>query len=1013
MGFYETPRNQVSPADFVYIDSPERDSISTIAGAAFRTENLVGDAFRSEGNLVTALEAQRRSKGVLGLQPKSVFNAWEQISGTVYEEYWDAFAGARSQAETNAIKRDIDARLRDRQILDRAGGRGIAASMIAGFLDIPTLVPGATAYRGATVGSSITRNALRTSATAAAEAVAVEAILHRSQQTRTGEESAFAVGGSIILGGVLGGTVGAFLRKTPSGVQAFDAGAEFLNGKDVVPGIGLDADVRKTEGIGADVVSVRPESSDFDLPTSTAQKVVDYTPSGTTFGFSFIKAQSDVAKKLGVELIDMPFAIRGVDRLDLEPSAETFQSVMLDRVRVEIGRAFKGQYAEYRKQAGIGRLDALTGRVGDGNLTEAEFNRRVAMALRRGDVDEIPEVQAAARYLRAKVIEPLKDKAIKAGLLPEDVEVSTAASYFTRMWDADEIIRRSDEFLARMGAKFRGDFEALRMSGEPGFDLSDLEIKGYADEAAQNVFETLTDRGRIPENFGVTVKVRGPLKERTLNVRDIDFEDFLNNDAEYVINRYARVMTAEIALKDRFGSTDLKQQISDVKNDYRELIQAAPRGEERTKLKQERDRIIERIEAVRDLMRGNYQVGTRSGVPYRVMQSAMTYNFIRALGGLVLSALPDVARIAMQNGMGHFMEGGLRPLASNLKQFKLQAKQARELAGIAEVELNNRLMRIADVADPVGNQTPVENALNSMGALASTLSGGTYWNDFLKGMATQVTTNRLRRLTDSVEDKTFLKRLKVNSRDALAIKDAMNKHGVEVGGVFDPRVDKWPERIRDIYAAALRSDAETVIVTPGLGDKVPAAEHHFWLKPALQFKSFALAAHSRVMLAGLQENQTRFLMSSMTMSSMGMFVYWLKVQSSGREPSENLGTWLAEGIDRSGVFPLIMEVNNVFESIGAPGVYSILSMGEDEASRYAVRSTSGKVLGPTAGLIEDTATVLSRVLAQLNPLASENAKDIKAGDIAALRRLIPFGRHPGFKEYLDLHLVPNLKAGVE
>jgi len=119
--------------------------------------------------------------------------------------------------------------------------------------------------------------------------------------------------------------------------------------------------------------------------------------------------------------------------------------------------------------------------------------------------------------------------------------------------------------------------------------------------------------------------------------------------------------------------------------------------------------------------------------------------------------------------------------------------------------------------------------------------------------------------------------------------------------------------------------------------------------------------------------------------------------------------WIAEGPNRSGTLPLLMEVNKWAESLCAPSVYYALSMGESEASRYAVRSSAGKVLGPTAGLINDLASTLRTGFSKGSELAFGIEGDVTPGDIASMRRLVPFGQHLGVKEYLDLWLVPELQ----
>ena len=147
----------------------------------------------------------------------------------------------------------------------------------------------------------------------------------------------------------------------------------------------------------------------------------------------------------------------------------------------------------------------------------------------------------------------------------------------------------------------------------------------------------------------------------------------------------------------------------------------------------------------------------RNGAPYRVIQAALSFNFVRLLGQVVLSALPDMYRPIMAHGVGHVWAGALKPMMTNVKQYRVTAQQAREMAGISEFALNTRLMSMADIADPSNNRTATENFIQTMSSVASTASGMTIWNDFFKGIATQVTTSRLRKLSDGAADEVFRK----------------------------------------------------------------------------------------------------------------------------------------------------------------------------------------------------------------------------------------------------------------
>ena len=923
MGIYDKPRESVAaPSAFPerVRDEPVRGSV---IGAAFRRENLIGSALSAAPS--GALLDDIAYEASFGAPPEDGFNPWDFLEGTEYEEHSTAFAGARSKDEFDLIAEAIDRELADAQIISQAGGRGVAASMLAGVVDVPSLLPGAAFARGA----GVTVNAARVSLAAGAEAAMVEGILQSMQKTRTGAESAAAIGGSIVLGAILGGGAGAVLRKNAPDTYA--AASRYLDGEDVDIPTQVDRSLDGFDQSLSAAQTARPVASQFDLRTASAQKLTDYTPRGVSFSRSFIGAKSPEAQKVGLQLVESAYAPKGSDDLDLGVSVETAQKIEYDKAAVRIGRAIGDSFNQYRKARSINAVNAAIGRVGPGNLTKHQFNEQVSRALRRGDVHEIPEVQAAAQKLRSEVLDPLKDKSIRLGLLPEDVEVSTAASYLTRMWDSRQLNGRASEFIDRLSAKFADDARRVRASeqtafeqfevnsaaaasarerarlarqsvydetlkadaievsqeqieqildalrtkpkqpqtllqrlamkglkdeggelshldagewhkgkpgqlklineqgmdldsaaelaqqegyivardvrelmekidgelrGEPAFarsdadaaadyqdyidleayaesigitrggtnlskntvkkisanseqtrkaldalsslesrsgpvepratvrDLSDDELASYARADAEDVFRTLTTQDNLPPGLGVTVNARGPFKERTLNVRDVDFEDFLINDAELVLNKHARTVTADVAHAKKFGRADMKDQIETVKADYAKRIQDAKSEKEGRDLAAERDRIVDRLEAARDLLRGNYQMGVKAGTPHRVMQSLMTYNFIRALGGLVVSALPDFYRPVMVHGANAVFGGAVAPLIRNFKKYREVSKALADDAGIFEVALNNRLMSFADITDPISNRTAAERMLDGMGAFASTWSGG-------------------------------------------------------------------------------------------------------------------------------------------------------------------------------------------------------------------------------------------------------------------------------------------------
>ena len=166
------------------------------AKAAFRTENTIG-------SLLSRQDA--------GFDERSIdpdFDPWAEIVDTPYQPYFEQFARARDRAHFEAIKADIDRENQDRKTLAASGIIGQGASMAAGVLDWPSALPGAVVLKTAKGGVSMLKTAGATAAAGTAGAIASESVLQSTQQLRTAEESAMAIGGAAILSGALGAGLG-------------------------------------------------------------------------------------------------------------------------------------------------------------------------------------------------------------------------------------------------------------------------------------------------------------------------------------------------------------------------------------------------------------------------------------------------------------------------------------------------------------------------------------------------------------------------------------------------------------------------------------------------------------------------------------------------------------------------------------------------------------------------------------------------------------------------------------
>jgi len=976
---------------FTYDRAPALGPLNLPAPAAKRDApsffaDTVPAAFRQENLVTNMLLDDLREAGPSS--PMSSEEVLAGIEGTKYAGFLDEFDDVVTTREFDRRKRLIDRELADRQTLADSGVSGFLASMGAGVLDAPSLIPGAAAVRGGSVLASASRVALASGI----EAAGTEAALQGMQQTRTAAESAVAIGGSVVLGGILGAGAAVALGRTEAGRAVFAAAArEIDNNVRIVSDIEAGRIVPEAKSGGA--AAVAPAANEnFLLPTKSAQALLDYTPAGLSFNARMGKSQSAAAKRVGNQLLGNEYAWADIENVNTGASVEY-------RVKTQVDSA-------------IGRLVTDLDRAKkEAGMTRKEFAERVGRAMDNGDLDENPIVIRMAQDIRRNIVEPETQRLIRAGMLDEQTVALgplNAKSYFPQVWIADAIDANTPEFMRRMKAFLRKQPEAMK-----GADEADI------DQIAQEITYKLTNQQHQDDPFNVVIGERGPFKERTLHVNPDDFREFLDKDAEHVLERWLRTTTADRELQETFGDRKMLNVIKEVRDEYDALKAAEGTTEAaRKKLNKERDAVIGAIEAARDIMRGNYMAEAKQSKLYRAAAVAKSVNVATMLGGMTISAFTDAAKHIMTDGLGAAFSEALPALMKDLRAVSLSSAVRKRLAaeaGIYEKVLASRFTEMADVMNPNARRSPFESFVDNMTKATTRLSGVGLWNQWHKQAVIGVTMNKLGRMAKKADlseiDATFLRRNNINTATWNKFADHLKAHGEMVDGQLDPHLEAWPMDLKAEFTAMLRKEADTQITTPGIGDKIPSVERNPSLSLATQFKSFALSAWNKTTLVGLQGDQKAFMQASIFATAFGMFVYYLKSLESPKGASDNPGTWIAEGLDRSGMIPMIFEINNMAERLGIPGIYAALgTLGGDTAqtaSRYQMRSPLGAAFGPSASLLENMFTLGTLPMRYGNAVAE--GKDFNPNStLRAGRNLIPGGRLPGVRGALDLYIMPEL-----
>ncbi|MFN7089987.1 MAG: hypothetical protein ACK4P4_05495 [Allorhizobium sp.] len=552
-------------------------------------------------------------------------------------------------------------------------------------------------------------------------------------------------------------------------------------------------------------------------------------------------------------------------------------------------------------------------------------------------------------------------------------------------------------------------------------DFISPEDRGdYIEDIVSSVYNNLTGKGQgdVPE--WIVPVTRGPLKERTFNIPDEFVEDFLENDMEMILRRYSRTMAAEVELTDKFGRADMKMQMEEIRNEYEDLRRKATTQKERERLVGAEERDVKNLSAFRDMIRGTYRAAEEGSEWSKITRAALTWNYIRLLGGVTLSSLSDAMRLVGVHGVRATMREALPGLVKGVKAAQISRADARSLGAVTERVLQSRLASLADLQDPYRYGTKFDRYLSNASHAFTKATGLGWWNDTMKMMASVMTQNRMMRTALSyagadAREKAYLAYLGIDEDMASRIASQFQKHGMQEDGIYGANVGVWDDdRAARAWAAALNKDVDRTIITKGVAD-TPLWMKTNWGRLIMQFKSFGLASNQRVLIAGLQERPHRLAEQMVMGTSIGMMIGYLKYLERGDEEEanrlmENPGLWIADGLDRTGILSMPFEISNTAEKLGAPiGIMSAaqaIAGDEDQggsASRYASRNKLGTVMGPSAGLFEDIATIAQQL--------SEG--DLKKSGANAIIRQVPGATLPGMRTAIHVGIKPALQDAVD
>lgn len=374
-------------------------------------------------------------------------NPFDLIKGTKYETDPERFAYSRNADETRAIMQEWDEDDAAIATLSRSGRFGTVAMVGMGLLDPTIFVPVAKVFSGAAAGYRALRIGGDVALASGLTAAVGEGVMAGTTPHYSGEDMALGIGTSTLLGGLLGTAAGALMSRAEKQtlVKSLQADREEW-GADIAP-------PRPSAPAPAAAGAAASDTRALELRNLPGLSKVPDPTAKLSPPRRVLNAPFQAGRRATVDLVETPYIFRENDAgvaTTQGPALDRLAKLEVNKARVGLAQKLDDAYTRYRFggapetwRDSLGnratRLMDYTGRPRE-KASIPEFRSMVDDAMRNNDSHAIPEVAEMAKYIRDTVIVPWRDRAIKAGLLGEDVDVKTADSYMMRVWNKQRLI---------------------------------------------------------------------------------------------------------------------------------------------------------------------------------------------------------------------------------------------------------------------------------------------------------------------------------------------------------------------------------------------------------------------------------------------------------------------------------------------------------------------------------------------------------------------------------------------
>lgn len=937
--------------------------------------------------LMRTLDSALRKENALtsiifnGIQDTTVkdpdFDPFKNIENTEWADQADKFIYADSDEEVEEVKRRITEERRHSQILEESGWTGTVASMFAGIFDPTLLIPGTTAIKAGKLAARIHQGA-RSGATLGAVALGGQQLaLAATQLEKTQQDAASAAVTGALLGGFLGAGAGALARTTKSAGDTLVTRV-MKDEPDVSTRLAEDGTPQPRSVGAAEAVASKEDEGIANLNDLVAKNVSSVIPGLRSPTIQGLTSKFVTSREVTNGLFEHNFILgKNIHGKTSEVAVETqmkLDGAQFNKMHTEVRDIYLGMVGVTKGPLKEARalVNAKRGKF----MSFQQFSEETAKAMRRNDEHAIPEIAKAAQRIR-KEMDEFTVKMQEHKLLPEDLDVKTARSYFMRKYNNAKIIQNRNQFKGIVEDYLR------KQKQKAGEDIEDDFISLDADKIISNILGQ-GDQALAMDDVVTHINTTGGkfTKERVFLIDDELIEDFLVSDAVEMSTSYLGQASSTVRLHDYLSTKGLDS-VQDLRKDlldeFEGQLAKLPEGsEEAVRLTKEFDKDLKLMNDQVSIITGQFGKKGKGDAAFRALRK---YQVMRLLGGMTISALPDLAMPVFRNGLSNTIKDGYITMARSIKDSKLSRDELKDFFVGVELETNDLLRQITDPNHTVGQgRSSFEKVSDAATSGFAKLTGMTHWNNFHKRLAGQVSSARTLRAIDK-----WSRTGKMNEKEALRlsslgigpdsykkIADNFKTHGQKSSGSYVGNYKHWDGETSRLFGAATLKDVDSTIITPGRGDIPRIVQETEIGKTIFQFKSFVASATNKVLLSGLQRRDKDVLTGFIGLLGLGAAAYTLKQKINGKKVDLSIESLLLEGFSRSGTGGLMGD--------------AIIGLNPwMNSSRYAGLNAQGFLLGPSSNLISDVFTAGTEATKNLQENGELDSKDAKR-----ISRLLPF-----------------------